>query len=193
MATPLFVILSGPNGAGKSSVATAVLPPGIVFLNADEIARSLPSESFAHRDLEAGRMVIEQMGKLAGRRSDFAIETTLASRSLAPRAHRLQQAGYHFRLIYVRSASPEFSAERVAARVRLGGHDVPIDTIRRRYYAGLRNLFSLYLPLADSWDIHDNTSRKGPVLIAEGVSGGPATIHVPIIWTALQEAARDGR
>ncbi|MFO0957918.1 MAG: zeta toxin family protein [Isosphaeraceae bacterium] len=193
MKSPLFVILGGPNGAGKSSVATAVLPPGIVFLNADDIARSLPSMPPAHRDFEASRVVLERMDSLAEQRDDFAIETTLASRSLAPRARRLKQAGYYFRLVYVRSASPDFSAERVAARVRLGGHDIPIDTIRRRYYSGLRNLFSLYLPLADSWDIHDNTSGMGPSLIAEGIADHPPMIHAPEIWNALQEAARDGQ
>jgi predicted ABC-type ATPase len=44
---------------------------------------------------------------------------------------------------------------RVAGRVALGGHDIPEDVIRRRYGLGLRNLFSLYLPLATSWEIRD--------------------------------------
>ena len=31
------------------------------------------------------------------------------------------------------------------------------DVIRRRYSLGLRNLFSLYLPLATTWDVYDKS------------------------------------
>ena len=50
----------------------------------------------------------------------------------------------------------------------MGGHDVPEETILRRYAAGLRNFFSLYQPLANTWRIYDNSSRSGPRLIARG-------------------------
>ena len=39
---PLFLILAGPNGAGKSTAAASLLPSDVVFLNADEMAKSLP-------------------------------------------------------------------------------------------------------------------------------------------------------
>lgn len=190
MTPPLFVILGGPNGAGKSSAATTLLAPPITFLNADDVARSLPLRADASRDYEAGRVVLNRLEVLSAERADLAIETTLASRSLAAKARELQRVGYLVRLVYVWSASPEFSIERVAARVRMGGHDIPIPTIRRRYFAGLRNLFSLYLPLADVWDIHDNTSRIGPRLIAEGRAGLAEVVHDVGLWTTIRETAR---
>jgi predicted ABC-type ATPase len=50
----------------------------------------------------------------------------------------------------------------------MGGHDVPEETIRRRYRAGLRNFFALYRPLANTWRIYDNAESSGPRLIASG-------------------------
>ena len=55
---------------------------------------------------------------------------------------------------------------RVAQRVRLGGHDVPDATVRRRYDVGLRNFFALYCPLASTWRFYDNTTWSRPRLVA---------------------------
>jgi predicted ABC-type ATPase len=55
---------------------------------------------------------------------------------------------------------------RVADRVRRGGHAVAEETIRRRYAAGLRNFFSLYQPLATSWEIVDNSSVPSATVAA---------------------------
>ena len=70
----------------------------------------------------------------------------------------------------------ETAVARVAERVPRGGHQVPEGVIRRRYVAGLRNLFALYLPLAESWQVFDNASLSGPRLIASRVAGQEATI-----------------
>lgn len=72
------------------------------------------------------------------------------------------------RLIYLWVSSPEFAIERVAERVRKGGHSIPAETIRRRYFAGLRNLFELYIPLATDWQVVDNTGAHAPTTVAEG-------------------------
>lgn len=40
----------------------------------------------------------------------------------------------------------------------MGGHNVPEETIRRRFTSGLKNFFHLYEPLADSWQMYDNTN-----------------------------------
>jgi predicted ABC-type ATPase len=190
MATPpLVVVLGGPNGAGKSTAAEVVLPSGIAFLNADEVAKSLPGYRSSSADYEAGRIVLGRMQEMEGKRESFAVETTLASRSLASRVRRLRVEGHLFRLIYTWSASAEFSVQRVAQRVRSGGHDIPEEVIRRRYQASLRNLFDLYLPLADRWDIHDNTGRGGPRLIAEQAGAGEV-IHDPVLWGELRGGTR---
>ena len=58
---------------------------------------------------------------------------------------------------------------RVRQRVREGGHNIPEQIIRRRFYAGLVNLEDIYKPLVDEWALYDNSGGE-PVLIEEGVS-----------------------
>src|SRR5207302_76953 len=100
---------------------------------ADEIAKTLPGYPSLGADLLAGRELLSLMNKYEEEHASFAVETTLASRSLAPRIARLRRRGYRFELSFLWSPSAEFSLLRVAGRVRLGGHSVPEETIRRRY------------------------------------------------------------
>jgi predicted ABC-type ATPase len=73
-------------------------------------------------------------------------------------------------------------------RVRQGGHDVPAEVVRRRYRAGLENLFKLYIPLADGWQVFDNS---GPVELTEIASGKRSTVHLVSDaegWRMLKES-----
>lgn len=56
--------------------------------------------------------------------------------------------------------------ERVAIRVKQGGHNVPEDVIRRRFAHGIQN-FERYKLLVDSWQLYDN-SGVPTVLLDEG-------------------------
>jgi len=82
--------------------------------------------------------------------------------------------------------SADLAVSRVAERVRLGGHSVPEETIRRRYNAGLRNFFRLYEPLADSWQMYDNTELGNLKPIASKINNG-VEIQNPVIWQSLIE------
>ena len=70
-------------------------------------------------------------------------------------------------MIYIWLSRVELALSRVADRVRHGGHDVPSVVVERRYWRGLKNFFALYMPLADSWTLCDN-SEEAPVMIAHG-------------------------
>lgn len=111
--------------------------------------------------------MLERLDELAAERRDFAFETTFASRSYTKRIFALQSSGYRFHLVYLWLESAKLAIERVRERVRVGGHDIPEATIKRRYERGLRNFFNLYQPLADSWQIY-NTSPQTPQKIAFG-------------------------
>ena len=39
----------------------------------------------------------------------------------------------------------------------MGGHNVPPEDVRRRYDRSLHNLFDLYIPLVDEWQLFDNS------------------------------------
>ncbi len=190
---PQIIVLAGPNGAGKSTAAAHLLPEGMTFVNADEVAKCLPGYPSKAADIWAGRIVLERLDELEWQRADFAVETTLASRSLAPRIVRLRRSGYFFHLIFIWSPSADLSVQRVAERVRRGGHDIPEETIRRRYEAGIKNFFMLYRPLADTWAVYDTSQGQGdlPDLIAEGRMGEGVQAHEPHLWRRMQEGGSD--
>lgn len=184
---PEVVVIGGPNGSGKSTLARFLLPEGMPFVNADEIAKSLSPVTSGNREIEAGRILIQQMEALSAQRLSFAVETTLASRTLAPRVARLRSASYRFRLIFLWLPSVDLAIERVAARVRRGGHTIPEATIRRRYAAGLHNFHSLYRPLADTWHLYGNLHLDKPELIAEGGSAGKVlTVQDTHRWRLIE-------
>jgi predicted ABC-type ATPase len=137
--------------------------------------------------IEAGAIMLNRLDELAARRASFAFEMTLASRSFASRMAKLQADGYEFHLFYLWLPNADMAVARVADRVRAGGHNVPEATIRRRYAGGLRNLRTLYLPLANSWSLIDNTRRREPSLIAAGTLNGPTAVYKESIWQAIMQ------
>lgn len=183
--TPQILVLAGPNGAGKSTAAARLLPESIPFVNADEVAKTLPNYPSQNADIEAARIVLRRMDELEREHANFAVETTLASRSLAARIRRLRRSGYRFRLFFLWTPSAEFSIQRVAARVRAGGHHIPEETIRRRYAAGLSNFFAIYQPLADKWAILNNTAII-PTLVAEGIMDKVVRVEDRQIWDRMR-------
>jgi len=98
-------------------------------------------------------------------------------------------SGYSAHLVFLWLPSADFAVERVAERVRAGGHNVPSATARRRYAAGLRNFFTLYQPLVSEWVLYDS-SGPVPRPVAEGVASHPPTVYDRDVWVAAQEQAR---
>jgi predicted ABC-type ATPase len=156
------------------------------FVNADEIARGL--SGFYPEDVafQAGRLMLVRLNELARQRVDFAFETTLASRSFAPWLRLRQGEGYEFHLLYVWLPSVDLAIERVALRVRAGGHNVPIRDIRRRYERSRNNFFEIYMSLANTWEVYDTASRD-PNLVAFGGRAKQAVIRDPSLWHCLTE------
>lgn len=189
--TPLVVVLAGPNGAGKSTGAARLLRGALAvdeFVNADTIAEGLSAYRPEAAAVAAGRVMLERLRFLARERRDFAFETTLAGRGHARWLQGLRTSGYRVHLLFLSLPAPELAIARVAERVSQGGHHVPEGVVRRRFYAGLKNLFNCYPGAVDSWQVYDNADLSGPRLIASQATGKPPVIADPILWSALQEA-----
>lgn len=185
---PRVVILAGPNGAGKSTASQLVIRDELAirdFVNADTIARGLSAFDVESVALESGRIMLDRLKKLATARKDFAFETTLASRTFAPWIRELKADGYSFILIYLWLPSADVSIKRVSERVAHGGHNIPTETIHRRYAAGLSNFFNLYMPLADEWRVYDNSLRLQPQLIATYRSDSGEKIEDEELWKRI--------
>ncbi len=78
--------------------------------------------------------------------------------------------------------------ERVKVRVSEGGHNIPTETIERRYKLGLDNLFKRFIPVVDSWMIFDNSSDDSN-LIAEGGRDENNKVYDKEIWMTLNNLA----
>lgn len=153
-------IISGCNGAGKTTASYTVLPDILQckeFVNADEIARGLSPFNPDSVAVEAGRLMLQRIDELLNRNESFSIETTLATKSYANLVRKAQEKGYRVHLIYFWLETPELAIQRVAERVSKGGHNIPIDVIRRRYKAGISNLFNIFMKEVDLWMIYDNS------------------------------------
>ena len=162
-------VIAGPNGAGKTTFAMRYLPRVahcVEYVNSDAIARGLSPFNEAAVQMEAGRIFLRRINELIEDGTDFAFETTLSGRVYARLFRRLHDAGFVVLLFYLWIPGVQFSAARVASRVEHGGHNIPPEAIARRYVKSLRNLFRLYIPLADRTLILDNSAEKA-VLVAD--------------------------
>ncbi len=187
-ASPRLVIIAGPNGAGKSSVAPSLLEEIFhieTFVNADTIAQGLSGLNPKSAALAAGRITLQRLKVLADKQASFAFETTLASRSFAPFLRRL--SSYDTTLLFLFLRTPELAIKRVASRVQAGGHSVPDSTIRRRYVAGLNNLFKLYLSIVNNWAIWDASFLGEPQLVAARAENDRLEIGDAALWRLLEE------
>ena len=167
MVAPRVIVLAGPNGAGKTTFAREFLPNEAgcpVFVNADLIAAGLAPFAPQSAALQAGRLMLSEIERHFAARESFAFETTLAGRAWLRQIARWQAAGYRVKLIFLQLTDAEQAVQRVAQRVRQGGHDVPEAVIRRRFDAGRRNFETLYAPAVDAWARYDNSGAE-PVLL----------------------------
>ena len=128
--------------------------------------------------------MLERIRFLAKKKTNFAFETTMASRNFVPFLNQCKQAGYQVNLIFFWLENPELAMKRVADRVRQGGHDIPEEVIIRRYKRGLENFVKLYLPLADDWVLYDNSYER-PNLIARANQTKVLQIAQEEIWSEI--------
>ena len=140
-------------------------------MNSDEFAKHLSPFSPESAYITASRLMLKKVKYLFNRREDFCIETTLATRALLKMTRSAQNMGYYVTVLYFWLNSPDIAVQRVAARVKAGGHDIPEETIRRRYKMGLSYLFHNYMQTCDKWILADNSTPPFSV-VAEGSSKG---------------------
>ena len=163
-------IISGCNGAGKTTASYSLLPEMLEcseFVNSDEFAKGLSPFNPEKAAIKASRFVIMKIRHLISRQMDFAVETTLATRTLLKTVKMAQSNGYTVTLLYFWLNTTELAIQRVKARVEAGGHNIPEETIRRRYRVGIQYFFNDYSPVCERWILADNSQIPFRV-VAEG-------------------------
>ncbi len=163
MTQPKIIIIAGPNGAGKTTFAREFLPHEAgcpVFVNADLIAAGLSPFAPELAAIQAGRLTLEAIASHVSKRESFAFETTLSGRAYARQLPVWRNVGYCVEMYFLSLPSADVAVQRVAERVRQGGHHIPEATIRRRFDAGRRLLVDVYQPIVDRWIMFDNAGDE---------------------------------
>jgi predicted ABC-type ATPase len=187
--SPTIYIIAGPNGAGKTTFATTFLPQFVLcseFLNADLIAAGLSPFAPQLQNVRASELMLQRMDELVEKRATFSFETTLAARSYHRRVPQWQAMGYRVHLFFLWLPSSNLALLRVANRVKQGGHDIPVETIRRRYESGLKNFQTLYRSIVDHWYCFDGSTLP-PELIAQS-SGESVEIFDSEHWSTFSQS-----
>jgi predicted ABC-type ATPase len=167
-------IISGCNGSGKTTASYTLLPEMLEcnqFVNSDEFAKSLSPFNPSEASVSASRYMLQKIYYLLGNHMDFCVETTLATRSLMGIINDAKSRGYTVDILYFWLKSPEMAIARVKSRVEAGGHNIPENVVRRRYYMGLNYFFETYAPVCDRWMLADNSSSPFSI-VAEGSPAG---------------------
>ncbi len=170
-----ILIIAGPNGAGKTTFAEEFLPNEAScpeFVNADLIAAGLSPFQPDQVAFAAARLMLERIDHLVTVGKSFALETTLSSRCYLRLIPQWKASGYRVKLCFLKLPDADFAIRRVAQRVSFGGHDIPVETIRRRFDRGWENLKCDYIGIVDEWAIYD-ASRTPPLLIETGDKRAP--------------------
>jgi predicted ABC-type ATPase len=131
--------------------------------------------------------VLEEARSLIAAKVDFALESTLSGRAQVALIREAKACGYRILLHYIVIGSATQAVARVALRVRLGGHHVPEDDVRRRYERSRQHFLKDYLPLADEWVLWDNVEPPHK-RIADSGTNTLEQLHMMLTSNSLQEA-----
>ena len=186
---PNMYIISGCNGSGKTTASYSLLPAMLgcsEFVNSDEFAKSLAPFKPESAYVAASRLMLLKMMRLLELKSDFCIETTLATRFLLKMIRNAQNNGYYVTILYFWLSSPDLAVSRVKARVEAGGHNIKEETIRRRYHVGLHYLFRDFMPVCDRWILCDNSVE--PLRIVAESSENGLTVRDPETFSKIKSS-----
>jgi predicted ABC-type ATPase len=182
---PELMIIAGPNGAGKSTL-TRLFTADMPVIDPDAIAREIDSDNPESAALAAGRQAIDQSRGYIQSGCSFIVETTLAGNTYLNLIHKVKALGWITSLTYIGIDDPNTNIQRVRSRVKLGGHDVPVVDIVRRYERSLANLGKA-AKIVDRLIIYDNSTDARHQLIAT-VEGNSTVVYMQELPTWIDRA-----
>lgn len=174
---PELMIIAGPNGAGKSTL-TRLFTADMPVIDPDAIAREIDPEHPESAALAAGRQAIDRAKAYIQSDCSFIVETTLSGNTYLNLIREVKALGWITSLTYIGIDDPATNIKRVRSRVKLGGHDVPVTDIVRRYVRSLANL-SKAAKIVDRLILYDNSTDARHQLVA--------TVEGDRIVTYMQE------
>ena len=180
---PIYTIFAGVNGAGKSTLYSTLIQENHDFgarVNSDEIVISNGGDWRNKSDqAKAMKMAVKLIKDCMNKGISFNQETTLTGKSMINNILKAKKLGYKIIMNYVGLGSPELAIQRVAHRVSMGGHGIPEEDIKRRYYVSLSKLKEL-ISLIDELYIYDNSKHMN--LVAKAIGGYRTLLENDCLW-----------
>ena len=135
------------------------------IIDPDAIAR----DELAGNTLQSAREALRRRQSALRTGRTHLVEATLAGSGIFRHIAAARDAGYRIVLHYVSVNSPMVALNRIRNRVALGGHDVPVTDVLRRFKRSHANLPTA-IALSDAAALYDNSNFDEPhmeVLIHE--------------------------
>ncbi len=172
-----LVVVAGPNGSGKTTLVRSgelalTFPVPAVSVNADDIAKALAGDRSPtdQESLQAARIADAIVDDLIARRQSFVVETVLSSDKYKARILAARAAGFDVIVVYIAVRVVDLNIDRVANRVRLGGHAVPANRIMARRDRSFQ-MFPWFARHADMVMVFDNSAASPEIAAVKGPSG----------------------
>ena len=177
-------IIAGPNGSGKTTLAKELVQEEkITFLNADEIAAQR-SDTVG---MLAGRILLNKLEKCFAMGDSIVLESTVSGNYHSRVIARAKKEKYKVVFVYVFLLSVEQNLARIKQRVALGGHNVPVADVKRRYKRSLQNFFDI-IPSVHEWMLYYNGGDNFD-MIAQG-SGEKLEIMNEVVYNKFKKEAK---
>ncbi|MBT2724496.1 zeta toxin family protein [Bacillus sp. ISL-46] len=174
---PMFFVFAGNNGSGKSTLRNLIIDKiGIdINIDPDAIARRLDSENPESKRIAAGKEVIKSVKRYIEEGKDFSIETTLAGKNAIRQVQKAKEMGYEVTMFYIALSNVNQNIERVAMRVKNGGHHIPTEDIIRRNTTSFKHLYE-YANIIDNLILIDNSEDNGEIVLE--INNGIITFEI---------------
>lgn len=174
---PIFFVFAGNNGSGKSTFRNLIIDKIGVDINidADAIARRLDPKNPEAKRITAGKEVIKSVNEYIKVGKDLSIETTLAGKNALRQISKAKEYGYEVTMFYIALNNVNQNIERVAIRVKNGGHHIPTKDILRRDKTSFKHLYE-YASIIDNLILIDNSKDSGEIILE--INDGKITFEV---------------
>lgn len=165
-------VFAGNNGSGKSTIRNLIVDRlGVsVNIDPDALARKINNGHPEKSKVSAGKEAIRIARECIRNKWDFTVETTLAGGNVIRQMRDAKEQGFEIIMFYVGLGSVQLNIERVAMRVKNGGHHIENEDIIRRNVTSMNNLVS-HLDLIDQLIVVDNSKANGEFILEADKSG----------------------